>query len=475
MRTAPYWLSPRDCELPSLRGRTTADVAVIGGGIVGLTVAQLLSERDLDIVVVEQETCGSGATARSSGFVTADTELEIGEFTRRFGSADAMLIWNAAAGACEHVRATIKRHDLDCDFMEADCVYAATSRRGRRAVLREHDQRGRLRLESLWYSANALPAILGSDRFEGALRYGGSFAITPHRYALRLRDRLCTAGVRVYERSPVLSTNDRRVSTTDGSVSCSAVVFCADRFLAAIGGVKGSVYRTQTFNVVTAPLPSAQLAALFPDGPLLVWDTDFPNHYFRPTIDHRLLLGGGLLRKTYAAFSDPRQVIEPFGAYIRERLPVIRGATFTHAWSGLIGVTKDLLPLAGGDPARPAHFYAGCGPGIAWNVLAARTVVETLLDGAGELGRFFDPFRAFTDLDVVQPILGKKMTFILSHAYATTALRGSADAVQKRRPIVATAFLVAAGAIILGLVRAFRKRLRARNHMIRDAITRSYS
>jgi gamma-glutamylputrescine oxidase len=445
MKTTPYWVCGDDSPLPAIQGQAIADIVVIGGGLAGLTVAQLLSRHDYDIVVLEQETCGSGATLRSSGFVTPDTELEVGEITRRFGPSDAALIWHGAVTASEHVRATIEGEGIGCDFMPADCLYVATTERGRSLVRREHNERLRVGLSSSWYSRDALLTILGSDRFEGGLRYGGSFAVTPYRYVRGLRDRLRAKGVRIHERSAVVSVDNSAVSTSQARICCSAIVFCADRFLARIGNVKNAVHRTPTFVAATEVLSQKCLDDLFPDGALLVWDTDSPNHYFRRTADNRLLLGGNLPIKGRSAFSDPELVTEPFRTYVRDRLPLLGEVRFSHAWSGLIGTTKDFLPLAGRDRVRATHFYAGCGPGITWNVLAAQCVVETLIDGSSEFCRFLDPCRAFTDLDILQPVLQKPATFMLSHLYTKSLLRGSAEAVSKRRRwVVASLFTVLA-------------------------------
>jgi gamma-glutamylputrescine oxidase len=253
--------------------------------------------------------------------------------------------------------------------------------------------------------------------FEGAVRYAGTFAITPHRYALGLRDRLRANGVRVYERSAVTAADGERVTTAHASVRAAQIFFCADHDLDRLGHARAAAYHAQTFLAATEPLPRDRFEQLFPDGNLLVWDTDLMYHYFRRTADDRFLLGGGLLRKTYAPPSDPAVMVDDFRRYLRERVPIMTGIDFANIWGGLIGVTKDFLPLAGRDEKNPTHFYAGCGAGIPWSVLAARCAVEAATEGRSDLQRFFDPRRRFT-LDRLQPLLRKPATFALSHAMA---------------------------------------------------------
>lgn len=454
MKRSPYWLETPPEPLP-LAGSATADAVVIGGGIAGLTAAQLLVERGRDVVVLERDTCGSGATGRSSGFMTPDSELQVEQLVRRFGDGDAGMLWREAAAACEHVRTTLQSESIECDYLPCDSLYVATGSHGRSAAEEEHELRRRLGLPSTWYSDKAVAALLGGGRFEGGMRYGGTFAITAHRYAVGLRDRLRAKGVRIYERSGVESAGQSHVSTARGSVRCEQVFFCADRDLAHVGGVRAAAYHAQTFLAATDPLPASRLEKLFPHDDLLVWDTDLIYHYFRRTADGRFLLGGGLLRKTYAPASEPGVILDDFRTYLRERLPAMADVAFSHVWSGLIGVTKDLLPVAGRDEAQPSHYYAGCAAGIPWSVLAARCAVEMALDGGSAFQRFFDPHRPFTDLDVLQPLFRKPATFALSHAYAKSLLRGSSLDVKRRRPWVLAALLALA---LAALTRLKRKR-----------------
>jgi gamma-glutamylputrescine oxidase len=331
---------------------------------------------------------------------------------KRFGDADAANVWRAASDACEHVRTTLQSERIECDYLPCDSVYAEI---GGSDAQEEHAARRRIGLSSTWYGREDLGAILGDARYDGAMRYGGTFAVTPYRYAIGLRDRLREKDVRVYERSPVIAADAERVSTSTGSVRAAQIFFCADRDLADLGHARAAAYHAQTFLAATPPLPSGPLDELFPDGNLLVWDTDLVYHYFRRTADQRLLLGGGLLRKTYAPPADPAVILDDLRAYLRHRIPKMADLVFSNVWSGLIGVTKDFLPLAGRDVGRPSHFYAGCAAGIPWSVLAARCAVEAALDGGSAWQRFFDPHRRFT-LDRLQPVLRKSATFALSHA-----------------------------------------------------------
>lgn len=456
MQKNPYWLTDAE-PLPPLRGDLATEAVVVGGGIAGLTVAQLLSDRGVDVVLLEGESCGRGATGRSSGFMTPDSELQVEQLVRRFGEDRAAMLWRTALGACAHVAATIQREDIECDYRRADSAYVATDASGGSAVEKEHELRSRIGLESTLYRDARVLTILGGD-FEAAVRYGETFSITPHRYAVALRDRLVERGVRVFEQSPVTELGPASVSTGEATVSARMIFLCADHDLAKFAAGRLAAFHAQTFLAATAPVPAELFERLFPAGDLLVWDTALVYQYFRRTSDDRLLLGGGLLHETYAPPGDPLAIVDRLRTYVREHLPMFEGVPFTHVWGGLIGVTKDFLPIAGPDPDRPGLYYAGCGAGIPWSVLAARCAVECALDGVSTLARVFDPSRAFTDLDPLQPVLRKPLTFALAHGYAKAALSGTAEDVRRRRPIVVSACLAVAAFASLVILKLLRRR-----------------
>ena len=301
MHEQVLWLARGQApRLPSLRGQLRAGVVVVGGGMAGLAAAQWLRERaGCDVVLLEAGGCGGGATGRSSGFITPDSELQVADLVGRFGAREGRTLWLAARGACDHIRDNVRRFDIACDLVEADCLYLGAGLLGQHTVRVEHGTRQGLDLDSRIYEGEALATVLGTRRYRAGVRYGGTFAIDAHAYAQGLKRALVAAGVRVFEDSPVVGLGGDRVETADGSVLADRVIVCLDRFAPELG-VARDTWHAQTFLLASAPLDAATQRSLFPDGPLLAWDTDLIYQYFRLTGDGRLLVGGGRLRETYA-------------------------------------------------------------------------------------------------------------------------------------------------------------------------------
>ena len=423
-----YWQSNvRAAPLPPLEGDTEAFAVVVGGGVAGLSAAQwLLETAQEDVVLLEGRHCGSGASGKSSGFITPDGELELAQLVRRFGAEDACLLWRGGQDGARQIRDNIDRLGIACDQVAGDSLFVANSDGALPSIRAEHDAHQQLGFESRLYLRDEIAALLGSRSYAGGVRCGGTFGIDAFAYAEGLKQALAAQGARIHEASPVVGIDGTLVKTARGSVRAKHVFICMDRFAPDLDISRRDTYHAQTFIALSEPLEPRLLERLFPGGPLLVWDSDLIYQYFRVTGDHRLLVGGGSLRYTYArhAVHGPNAAVSKLMNYVKRKFPFLGDVKFTHYWPGLIGVSKDLLPLAGPAPDRPGVHVALCAAGLAWGTLAGRTAARRAIEGPAGLDRFLSPARAQSPIAALQPLFRKPVTFALSNYYAKYKQRG---------------------------------------------------
>lgn len=448
-----YWFGQSSAAAARpLDADTRADAVVVGGGIAGLSAAQWLrEERGLDVVLLEAGLCGSGATGHSSGFITPDSEFELNQLARRFGDDDAALLWRAARDSCDRIRGTINRFSIPCDLIEADSLYIAASPGAAAAIREEHEAHQRLGFDSRLYSRADLHSVLRGRGYHAGIRTSGTFGINGFAYAQGLKRALAGAGARIHEHSPVVELGPASVRTARARVDAPVILLCLDRFAPDLGIAPNDVYHAQAFILLSEPLSESAWQGLFPDGPVMAWDTDLVYQYFRRTAEGRLLIGGGLLRETYAARENPRS--DAFAAlqqYASARLPDLGPVRFTHRWTGLIGISKDILPIAGQSPREPAHYLALCSAGLPWSVLAGRAAAAKAIEGDTTFDRYFSPARAYSTIEPLQPILGRVATWALSYYLAKNYERGASGRVARRQRALTGAML--AGAAAAGFV-----------------------
>ncbi|HUR28008.1 MAG TPA: FAD-dependent oxidoreductase, partial [Planctomycetota bacterium] len=255
MNRQVYWQregEPRGAK--RLEGVVRTAVAVVGGGVTGLACAQRLCSAGLAVVLVERDFCGAGASGRSSGFVTPDSELELSALIARFGAAEARRLWEFVASGASKIRANIEEHEIACDFQAQDSLFIGKGRKGRRRVLEEHAARRELGYPSRAFEGDGVRETLGTTKYTAAVRYGGTFAMDPYAYCRGLRGELVARGVDVREASPVTRVHADGVETSAGRVRADHVVVAIDRFTPELGVLEQDIFHAQTFLALTQPL-----------------------------------------------------------------------------------------------------------------------------------------------------------------------------------------------------------------------------
>src|SRR5688572_6123931 len=190
VRDAVFWFDRKAPPLPPLEGALDTDVVVVGGGMMGLMCARTLRARGQRVCLVEAETCGAGASGRSSGLITPDSELELRDLVRQFGPEEARRLWEFALGGVKVIRQAILEDQIDCDMQVQDALFVAATGSGAQMISAEYAVRNTFGYSSTLYSRESLPSILGSPAYFGALRFGNTFSIDAYRACAGLRQGL---------------------------------------------------------------------------------------------------------------------------------------------------------------------------------------------------------------------------------------------------------------------------------------------
>jgi gamma-glutamylputrescine oxidase len=385
----------------------------------GLMCALSLLARGRRVVVVEAESCGGGASGRSSGFITPDSELELQDVVRKFGATDGRKLWEFGRSGVAAIQSAIEHNRIACGYEVQDSLFVAATAGGAKTTQAEHAVYQELGYASTYYDRSRLREVLGSEAYFGGIRFGGTFGIDGWRCCLGLRTAITGAGGLVYEDSPVRKFGQELIETQEGRVRAPHVLVCVDRFLPTLGCAPKEIYHVQTFLAISGPLPDAAVGQLFPGGNLMVWDTDLIYKYFRLTEDRRLLIGGCTLATTYASRErhNPEAIVKEMTRYLAQRFPWLR-LSFTAAWPGLIGISKDFAPVVGQHPGESSVYFAGGAAGLPWAAALGRYLAEKVLDGRDDLDEPLAVTRHFPIGRRVQALIGTPGAFAISHGMA---------------------------------------------------------
>ena len=176
-----FWYLNRGALMPC-REDIYTDVAIIGGGMAGLSAAQAFHARGKKVVLLEQYYCGSGATGKSSGFITPNAELSFTDFSKRYNSDVANTIWDFITSGVNDIRTNIEKHHFSCDYTPQDTLVVATSKRGARELEIENENLSKFGYKSAFYTADHVRNYIGSKEYYGGFGYEDTFGIKAYSY-----------------------------------------------------------------------------------------------------------------------------------------------------------------------------------------------------------------------------------------------------------------------------------------------------
>lgn len=328
---------------PAQEGEQRADVCIIGGGFTGLGAAVTLGEAGARVVLLERGRIGDGASGRNGGQVHIGLRQDQIWLERRFGLETARQLWQASIAARLHLDRLIRDYAIDCDpvagLVEADHKpgFVRHSHGYAAHLARVYDY---AQIEPL--DAEALRAYVRSDDYYGGVLDRGGGHLNPLKLALGTARAAADRGVQIYENSEATALHHgapAQVDTARGRILADHVIVAGD---ALMRGLLPQADRTilpiASTVGVTEPLGD-RLLELLPTE-MAVSDSRFVVNYFRRAGD-RLVFGGG---ESYSSrpVADPAALVR---RAMRQVFPALADVRFDHAWSGLVGITPNRLPL----------------------------------------------------------------------------------------------------------------------------------
>lgn len=392
------------------------DVAIVGGGMAGLSAAQEFAKKGKKVALFEQYFCGSGASGKSSGLITPNAELSLTDFTKRFNLDVAFQIWQLINSGVENIRNNIVQHAFECGYQPQDSLVLANSVRSLNTLQTEVEMCAKLNYQTFLYDAPTVQNYIGSKKYVGGMLYPNTFSINAYAYCQALKKHLEAQGVLIFEETPVTKVSEHTLTTAHANITADYIVVCTDKNIADLNLLVDDVYHAQTFIMTSQQLTEQEIRTIFPDRNLMVWDTQFIYNYFRMTSDQRLLLGGGDIFSSYASKETHNyaRITQKLTNYFKEYFPQL-DLQFEYQWPGLIGLSKDIAPIMGRDKDFNHIFYVTAATGLPIACALGVYSAQHLLDNRNDMDAYFSPYRKFPVGGVAQKILGKKLSFMISN------------------------------------------------------------
>lgn len=370
-------------DYPALQGGAFADVAVIGGGIVGLTAADLLKRDGKTAVVIESRRIAEQVTGHTTAKVTSLHGLIYAHLIKSLGEETARLYGQSNQAAIERIASLVTEKGIDCDF-ERKAAYTYSRTRFRLdEVEAEVEAAVKLGLPARLERETTLPyAIAGAVCFDNQAQFH------PRKYLLALAQDIPGGGSAIYENTRALDVeegNPCRVITDRGTVTARDVIVATNLPITNRGAFFAKAF-PRRHMVLAAEIDDAKA----PDGMFL--SVEVPSHSIR-TWRHDgktyLIVVGGSFKPGQA---ETIREVEDLQAFVTANFDV----TAVWRWGNQDYTSMDRMPYIGRITPSSRHVYVATGFnawGMTGGTVAAMILADAILERPNPWARIYDATR----------------------------------------------------------------------------------
>lgn len=386
-----FWTDEQQLPaFPKLTEDVTVDVAVVGGGITGITTAYLLKQAGLTVALIEKGSVGQAETGNTTAHLTYVTDDRLPDLVHSLGRDHARAMWEAGEAAMLQIEDLVDAEAIRCEFgwvpgylhepWNLAHSHDATSLAEDAALA-----------EEFGFHATFLDVVPVANG-PGVL-FANQAKFHPLKYLSGLVRHIAGDGSHVCERTEVSEISDEplRVKCGEHHVHCGKVVVATHVPLMGIAGLLQAGF----LQTKLALYSTYAIGARLPLGTLpeaMFWDTSDPYYYLRVDRrpDHDFVIFGGEDHKT-GQVQETGDQYRKLEQMLRSILPA---AEVTHRWSGQVIETSDGMPYIG-EFAKGQYIATGfAGNGMTFGTLAAMMIRDAILGRTNPWSKLFDPHRA---------------------------------------------------------------------------------
>ncbi|HEV3471911.1 MAG TPA: FAD-dependent oxidoreductase [Actinomycetota bacterium] len=380
-----YWVqsSPRTPNAP-LTSDTSADVCVIGGGIVGAVTAHLLHAEGQRVVLIDAREIGRGVTGHTTAKITSSHGLIYRQLERSFGAEGAAVYGAANEAGKEKIASLVEELGIDCGFERQD-NYVYTEERSYLGKIKEEVEAARRAgLPASFVTSSPLPYSI-----EGAVRFTNQAQFHPRRFVLGLLDRAESDGVVIHEgttATKVSAGETCRIETSSGGRVDAAAVVVATHLPFLDRGFFFAKAHPHRSYVVASYMDQP------PDGMHISTGGATRSIRHVPHGDRRLLLVSGEGHKT-GQKADTEEPYQKLARFAEERFGL---SEFAYRWAAHDYVSVDHVPYVGRLTRGSDNILVATGFGkwgFANGAAAAMIMTDQIVGRRNEWMSLFDAKR----------------------------------------------------------------------------------
>lgn len=397
--TKSYWIdSTDDTNYPGLKEDLSIDIAIVGGGIVGITCAFLLQKEGFNVAIFEGNKIVKGASGYTTAKITSQHNLIYDYLINNFGLEKAQQYGDANEKALKFIANTIKKYNISCDF-EILPAYVYTQDEKYVAKIEQEVEA----CQKLGLKADYQAELPLSLPIKASIQFKEQAQFHPRKYLLSLAVELTKLGGHIYENSRIvdLEKGSEVILTTEEGLKIKANrVILASHFPSYDGfGLYFTRLRPERSYIIGVTAKDE-----FPHGMFITAEKPIRSLRRQKYEDRELILIGGESHRT----GHGKDTEFHYNALSNFAHDLFSLDELLYRWSTQDYVTLDMVPYIGKLTSSVENIYIATGFGkwgMSGGTNAALMLKDLIINGSSPYEKLFNPSRNLTVTSIKNFIL----------------------------------------------------------------------
>lgn len=361
------------------------DVAVIGGGIAGISTAFFLKKQGLTVALVESDKIAQGVSGYTSGKITSQHLLIYKYLIDKFGFELAKQYGDANQEAIETIAELIKEYNIDCDFLRKNAFTYAESEEKLQKIADEAEAAKSLGLPAYYTEKISIPIPA-----KGAICFTGQGQFHPRKYLLKLASQIPGEGSYIFENTRALDLKEGkpcRIITDCGTITAKDIAITTHF---PFYDKPGKYYsRMKSGRIYTFAM---KLKTRFEDGIFISAEKDTYSFRSQKYNEDELVIAGGQEHLT-GRVVDTMDRYKKLYKYVRRFFDI---ESIEFCWSAQDNNTIDMVPYIGRYLPDSRHIYIATGFngwGMTHGTISGIILKDLILGLKNNFIKIYDPSR----------------------------------------------------------------------------------
>src|SRR5918996_1146684 len=393
-------------KFDKLAQNISVDVAIVGGGIAGVTTAYLLSKSGKSVALLEDGYIGSGETGRTTAHITHALDDRYYNLEQKHGLDGAHSAANSHTAAINLIESTVKEENIDCDFERLDGFLFLDPTDTKESLDKELEATHKAGINT---TEIVEKAPLQSFNTGPCIRFPNQAQFQPLKYLRGLYHAIIRNEGQIFTETHAQEINSDSIKTIDNYTLKARNIVIATN--APIIDKTSKIYDKQdAFRtyVIGAKIKKGAIPTA------LYWDTGnqysenlvAPYHYVRiqkrdndednDDKNYDLLIIGGEDHQTgnFSSDDDIEKRYSRLESWAKDRFPI---EAIEYRWSGQVMEPQDSIAFIGhnpGDNRNNIYIATGdSGNGITHGTIAGILLTDLILGKSNPWAALYDPSR----------------------------------------------------------------------------------